>query len=268
MAIIALHSAATGLSALSTNIDVIANNLANANNNGFKASRVNFEDLLYEEKVQPGVENGNGDARAAGLFVGLGTQVSNTQFDFRQGSAITTDEQYDFMIEGDGFFQVDVADDVGSGIGYTRSGHFFRNREGDLVLGTKSGPRLVPNINVPDNIAKIEVSDNGTVVGYDGTAEGTELGQILLATFVNAHGLKPEGGNVFTETDGSGPPIEGEPTTTGFGRLLQGRLEGSNVDPVTELVNLIKTQRAFEMNSQSIQAADEALQVIANLRRF
>ena len=268
MAVIALHSAATGLSALSSNIDVIANNLANVNNVGFKSSRVNFEDLLYEEKAQPGVENSNGDMRPAGVFVGLGTRISNTQLDFRQGSAITTDDQYDMMVNGRGFFQVDIPDDTGTGIGYTRTGHFFRNNEGDLVLGTKSGHRLEPNINVPDNISKIEVGDNGVVTGFDGTGEGTALGQIQLAIFVNPHGLKQIGGNIYTATDGSGPPIEGEPNTAGFGTVLQGHLEASNVDPVKELVELIKTQRAFEMNSQSIQAADESLQVIANLRRF
>jgi flagellar basal-body rod protein FlgG len=268
MAIIALHSAATGLSALSTNIDVIANNLANATNVGFKASRVNFEDLLYEEKAQPGVENSKGDARPAGLYVGLGTQVSNTQIDFRQGSAITTDDQYDMMIDGQGFFQVDIPDDIGQGIGYTRTGHFFRNNEGDLVLGTRGGPRLIPNINVPESIARIAVGDNGTVTGFDGTGEGTELGQIQLAIFVNPHGLKQTGGNVYVETDGSGPAIEGVPTEAGFGAISQGHLEASNVNPVRELIDLIKTQRAFEMNSQSIQAADEALQVIANLKRF
>ena len=268
MAVIALHSAATGLSALSTNIDVIANNLANVNNVGFKSSRVNFEDLLYEEKAQPGVENSNGDRTPSGLFVGLGTRVSNTQVDFRQGSTITTDEDYDLMVNGPGFFQVDIPDDTGQGIGYTRAGNFFRNSEGDIVLGTNTGPRLVPNINVPDNVTRVQVGENGTVTGFDGTGEGTELGQILLAIFVNPHGLKPIGGNLYVETDGSGPAIEGEPTAAGFGAMLQGRLEASNVNPVKELIDLIKTQRAFEMNSQSIQAADEALQVIANLRRF
>ena len=268
MAVIALHSAATGLSALSTNIDVIANNLANVNNVGFKASRVNFEDLLYQERAQPGVENSNGDARPAGLFVGLGTRVSNTQLDFRQGSTITTDEQYDLMIDGQGFFQVDIPGDGGQDIGYTRTGHFFRNSEGDIVLGSKSGPRLVPNINVPDNITRIGVGENGIVTGLDNSGEGTELGQILLAIFVNPHGLKAIGGNLLVKTAGSGPAIEGVPTEAGFGTTLQGHLEASNVDPVRELIELIKTQRAFEMNSQSIQAADEALQVIGNLRRF
>lgn len=268
MAIIALHSAASGLSALSTGIDVIANNLANVNTTGFKASRVNFEDLMYEEKAQPGVENNNGDSRPAGLYVGLGTRISNTQLDFTQGAAVPTGREMDWTINGQGFFQVDIEDTIGQGIGYTRSGNFFINREGDVVLGNANGPRLIPNINVPEGTIRIEVASDGTVTAFDNTNVGTDIEQLQLATFINPHGLKQIGGNLYVETEGSGPPIEGDPGQAQFGSILQSFLEGSNVDPVRELVDLIKTQRAFEMNSQSIQAADEALQVIANLRRL
>ena len=268
MAVVALHSAATGLSALSTEIDIIANNLANTNTIGFKSQRANFEDLLYQEKVQPGVENANGDMRPAGLYVGLGTRISNTQFDFRTGSPINTDRDLDMMIDGLGFFKVNILESESSGFAYTRAGNFFVNRDGDLVLGNADGPKLEPPINIPVN-ASVQVSPDGNV--YAQTAEDVEptnVGQVLLSSFVNASGLKSIGKNLYVETAASGPPVEGTPGEGTLGTILARHTESSNVDPVRELVNLIKTQRAFEMNSQTIEAADEALQVIANLRRF
>ncbi len=269
MAVVALHSAATGLSALSTNIDIIANNLANVNTVGFKAFRANFEDLVYDEKKQPGVENANGDLRPAGLYVGLGTQISNTQIDQRLGSPIETGEDGNMAIRGVGFFKITLASDQGGGIGYTRAGNFTKNRDGDLVLGSTNGPRLEPAITIPTDAISFDVSADGTVTAFlADQPEGTNVGQIELATFVNNSGLKAIGGNLFIETAASGPPIEGTPGESNFGEILHKYTESSNVDPVKELIELIKTQRAFEMNSQSIQAADEALQVIANLRRF
>jgi len=269
MAVIALDSAATGLSALSTEIDVIANNLANANTVGFKASRVNFQDLLYQQKAQPGVENENGDISPAGLHVGLGVKISNTQFDFSQGSATPGSGDLDMMIEGPGLFKVSLLPDQGDGVGYSRAGNFTLNRDGEVVLGNSEGPRLEPPIDIPEGTTNIQVSADGIVSGVEpGGVERTEFGQLELATFVNPSGLKPIGQNLFIETDGSGPPIEGAPGEAGFGRILHKFLESSNADPVKELVSLIKAQRAFEMNSQTIQAADQALQVIGNLRRF
>ena len=268
MAIAALHSASSGLSALSTSIDVIANNLANSNNAGFKASRVNFEDLLYEEKMQPGVENENGDQRPAGLYVGLGTRVSNTQLDLRTGSPQITDRPLDLMINGDGFFQVNITRGVQT-IAYTRSGNFFINSTGDLVLGNSNGPRLEPNINIPQDAEDVTISNDGRVfVSIPGEPTLQEVGQFEIANFINPHGLKQIGGNLYLESSASGPPTLGNPNIDNFGSLLQGSLEASNVDPVTELVELIKAQRAFEMNSQTIKAADSTLEVISNLRRF
>lgn len=269
MAITALHSAATGLSALSTELDVISNNLANINTNGFKGSRVNFEDLLYLEKAQPGVMNANGDERPAGIYVGLGTRISNTQLNFSQGDLIETGNDLDIAIEGNGFFEVDILQETGTGTGFTRAGNFFVNSEGDVVLGNANGPRLVPPINVPPETTSIEVSADGTVYAFESNqAEPDEIGQLQLATFINRAGLTPIGGNLYIESVASGPPIRGVPGEGQFGTVIQRFLEGSNVNPVKELVSLIKTQRAFELNSQSIQAADEALQVISNLRRF
>ena len=166
MAVMALHSAATGLSALSTEIDIIANNLANVNTTGFKSSRANFEDLLYQEKAQPGVENANGDQRPAGLFVGLGTRISNTQFNFTTGSPIETGRQLDLMVNGNGFFQVSILPEIGQGIGFTRAGNFFVNRDGDVVLGNSDGPRLEPPITVPADTLRIEVSADGNILAF------------------------------------------------------------------------------------------------------
>ncbi len=271
MAITALHSSATALSALSTEIDIIANNLANANTLGFRASRANFEDLLYQEKSQPGVETPTTEASGpSGLYVGLGTRISNTQFDFSNGAAIKTNGPVDMMIDGPGLFQVRIADAQSeTGIGYTRSGNFLINRDGNIVLGSSDGPLLDPPIAVPENTEKVVVSQDGIVnVQVRGESGLQQVGQLELANFVNPGGLRPLGGNLFAESASSGPPITGTPNEGSIGRILFGHLEASNVDSVRELVSLIKTQRAFEMNSQTIQTADEALQVISNLRRF
>lgn len=269
MAVIALHSAATGLSALSTEIDVIAHNLANVNTTAFKSSRVNFEDLLYMELAQPGVENANGDERPAGIQVGLGVRISNTDRNFTQGPAIATERPLDLLIDGSGFFMVDILEEQGTGIGYTRAGNFFVNSEGELVLGNAQGPRLEPPIAIPPEATAVDVTADGQVYAtVPGQPEPQNVGQIQLSTFINPNGLRPLGGNVYVESEASGPPIEGVPGEEGIGTIVQGFLEGSNVDPVKELVSLIKAQRAFEMNSQTIQAADQALQVVANLRRF
>ncbi len=267
MAISALHSSATGLRALSTELDIIANNLANVNTTGFKASRANFEDLLYQEKKQPGVENATATRSPAGLYVGLGTQVSNTQLDFSKGAPISTNSPLDVYIDGIGFLKVTIPDDRG-GVAYTRAGNLMLNADGDLVLGSSDGPRVIPNINIDPQARQVSISSTGLISAtLPGQNEPTEVGQLELASFVNPAGLAALGGNLYIETAASGPPIEGEPGDGNLGTILQSHLESSNVDAVTELVNLIKTQRSFEMNSQSIQAADDALQVIGNLRR-
>jgi flagellar basal-body rod protein FlgG len=271
MATLALHSAATGLSALSTQLDIIAHNLANANTDGFKASRGNFEDLLYEERAQPGTINANGDQRPTGLYVGLGVQLSGTQLDFRQGASRQTGRPLDVMIADDrSFFQVSVESDLSDGgVAFTRAGNFGTNADGDLVLLSHQGRRVIPNINIPETARDIGINANGIVSYFeDGATEATEAGQIETATFINPAGLRQVGENLFVPTEASGPAATGNPAEENRGDLLQGFLEGSNVDPVIELVNLIRTQRAFELNSQSIQAADQALQTISQLRRF
>src|SRR5688572_4598455 len=268
MAITALHSAATGLKALSTRIDVVANNLANAETTAFKRSRVNFEDLMYLTLKQPGTTNSTGGTSPAGIFVGLGTRISNTQIDLEQGSLEDTRRPLDVGISGDGFFAVKIIDSVGDGTGYTRNGNFFINKDGELVLGIGDGYKVLPEISIPPDATDISISEAGKIEYIQaGTATKQEAGELQITQFRNAQGLKLLGGGIYIETEASGPPIESSPGEDGAGSTLQGFLEASNVDPVKELVTLIKTQRAFELNSQSIQTADQALQTIGNLRR-
>ncbi|MEM9066749.1 MAG: flagellar basal-body rod protein FlgG [Planctomycetota bacterium] len=268
MASLALESARSGLSALSTQLDVIANNLANVNTQGFKASRANFQDLLYVERAMPGVENANGDQRPTGLYVGLGVKVSGTQQDFAQGAPIFTERPLDLNIEGEGFFKVTVQNELGGGVAYTRAGNFTLNSDGEIVLANDQGRRLEPSITIPDDASTITIGADGRVyVQQPGQVDPTEVGQIELATFINPAGLSSVGENLWVESAASGPPVEGNPGEDNRGSIGQGFLESSNVDATRELVELIRTQRAFDMNSQSIRAADEALQTIGQLRR-
>ncbi len=269
MAIMALHSAATGMRALDTKLDVTANNLANINTTGFKRSRVNFEDLLYQTKREPGLPNVDDQPIPHGIQVGLGVRVSGTQLDMEQGPVDATDRPLDMMIEGDGFFQVRTNYDGGPVTAYTRAGNFTQNAEGQLVLGTSAGPVLEPPITIHADATEIAIARNGEVrVRQPGQQQLTQVGQLELARFVNPQGLKQIGGNLYLDTDASGPSITGPPQLDGLGAIAGGQLEMSNVDPVRELVSLITTQRAFEMNSQSIQSAEQSLQVVSNLRRF
>ncbi len=269
MAIIAMQSAASGLRALNTRLDVIANNLANVNTEGFKSSRVNFEDLLYIERAQPGVENANGDQRPTGLYVGLGVRASGTQQDFTQGAPVPGSSPLDLFIEGRGFFQVQVEADTGNGgVAYTRAGNFVLNADNEIVLANSDGRRLEPGITLSPDAEEVSVDANGQVwERLPGEAEPQLAGQIELAIFVNPAGLSQVGTNLWIESAASGAPITGEPGSENFGSIISGQLESSNVDPAKELIELIRTQRAFEMNSQSIQAADETLRAVSQLRQ-
>ena len=257
------------MSALNTALDVTANNLANVNTAGFKASRANFQDLLYIEKAQPGIENATGQRTPTGQYVGLGVKVAGTQVDFAAGSPVRTDRQYDLLVQGLGFFRVNVQDSLGNGgVAYTRDGQFTLNNERQLVLTTDTGRKLFDDIQVPENATAVRVDQNGHVTAtIEGQAEPQVVGDIQTAIFVNPAGLKQIGENLFVETAASGPPIVGEPGTENFGQIQQGVYESSNVDPTRELIELIRTQRAFEMNSQTIRTADEALRTVSNLRR-
>lgn len=269
MAIIALQSAASALSALNTAMDVTANNLANMNTAGFKASRANFQDLLYVEQQQPGIRNANNDQRPLGLYVGLGTKVSGTQLDLKPGASIASNNPLDLMIDGNGFFRVQVQSSLGpGGFAYTRAGMFTVNADGDMVLASDTGRRLDPNINITPPYTGVSVDSSGQVLVQRPSSSTPDIaGTLTLTNFVNPSGLKSVGENLYVETAASGTAIEGKPGDDGFGQILGGRYENSNVDPTTELVNLIKVQRSFEMNSNSIRAADQALQTVAQLHR-
>lgn len=269
MAVTALHAAATGMRAQDMKLDVLANNLANVNTAGFKRSRVNFEDLLYQTKREPGILNAEDEPIPHGIQVGLGVRVSGTQQSFTAGSIDRTDQELDVMIDGEGFFQVRTVQDGSIINAYTRNGNFTRNSVGNLVLANSEGSIIEPPISIPDDTIRINIANDGEVsVLQQGSPTLSVVGQIELARFVNPEGLKQIGQNLFAETDASGPAVSGPPQSDGLGTLQQGALEMSNVDPVRELIQLILTQRAFELNSQTIQSADQALQVVANLRRF
>lgn len=270
MAIMALHAGAAGLKSLDTKLNVLANNLANINTVGFKRSRTNFEDLLYQTKLEPGLRNFRDDRLPHGILVGLGSKVSGTQLDFEIGSALQSGRKLDMMIEGEGFFKVKALQGGQEVDAYTRAGAFTRNADGNLVMVNSAGSILEPKISIPDTAPADTITIGLTgIVSYTepGTVVPAEAGQIELVRFVNPEGLKSIGRNLYIETDASGTPINGKPGEEGLGTLLPGVVEGSNVDPAEELIQLILTQRGYELNSQSIQAADESLQTLSRLRR-
>lgn len=268
MAIMALHAASSGMKALDTKLDVTANNLANINTTGFKRSRVNFEDLFYQTRREPGLPNAAQEPIPHGIQVGLGVAVAGTQLNMEQGPFDPTDRPTDLLIEGPGFFQVRTNTEGGETVAYTRAGNFVINSQGNLVLGNSDGPLLDPPIQVGNDFIEVNIGSDGRVqVRQPGQPNLNEVGQIQLARFVNPQGLKQIGGTLYVETDASGPPVNGNPQQDGIGSIRQNGLEMSNVDPVRELIALITTQRAFELNSQSVRAAEESLQVVTNLRR-
>ncbi len=264
-----LWQSAAGMAANQYRQNVAANNLANINTTGFKRSRTNFEDLLYQAKREPGVLNVNEQPTPHGIMVGVGVAVAGTQLNFEQGTFDQTYNGLDMAIQGEGFFQVRTFYNGQEVIAFTRAGNFTMNRDGDIVLGSSDGPLMEPNITLPDDALDIAVSADGRVQ-YKSPGDQTQqdAGQIELARFVNPEGLKQIGKNLYIDTDASGILVSGPPQTDSFGDIRGGSLEMSNVEPVRELIELIRTQRGFELNSQSIQSADESLQVVTNLRRF
>lgn len=268
MSLQALRTGATGMSAMDTRMDVIANNLANANSIAFKQSRANFEEQVYRHIKLPGAQDAFNNYAPVGITVGLGTRTQGTQLDFTQGTFNLTNNPLDLAIEGDGFFQ--VIDPTTNNFLYTRAGNFSVNSNGLLVVGSAQTGRLVqPQISLPITTQGIVVSAEGNVsIQQFGQTQFTQVGQLQLAKFMNPQGLLQMGENLFQETLSSGAAIFGQAGTNGLGTIRQGQLEQSNVDPVNELIDLIQTQRAFELNSQSVQAGDQMLQLVNNLRRF
>lgn len=268
MSVQTLYTAATGMDAMQTKLDVIANNLANINTTAFKKDRANFEDLLYRNDVYPGTLDSNSQPTPVGTQVGLGTRVQSTQKDFRQGALQDTGRQLDIAIEGDGFLQ--VVDPLTNQTLYTRSGNLDINADGNLVIGSaQTGRLLEPNISIPADATDILISPNGQIaVRQPGVVEAQQVGTLQMAKFINPDGLLKLGENLYAATDASSSPVQGDPGGDGLGTIRQGVLEASNVEPVSELIDLITTQRGFELNSQAVQAGDQVMQLISNLRRF
>jgi flagellar basal-body rod protein FlgG len=268
MAIRALYSAASGMQAFETNLDVIANNLANAGTTAFKRSRVNFEDLYYDTLKLPGMPDSTNLPTPTGLQIGLGTRVNSTEIDETQGNFLATGGQLDLAIAGNGFFQ--VQDPQTGQTLYTRSGTFSVNANGQVVMTSADvGYVLQPNLSIPPQATQITITGDGVVsVLEPPNTNPSTVGNIQTVTFINPQGLVQLGQNLYQQSAGSGSPLIGAPGLEGRGLLKQGYLEASNVEPVTELVNLITTQRNFELNSQVVQAADQILSLMANLRRF
>lgn len=258
----ALNTAATGLQAQQTNMEVVSNNLANVSTNGFKKSRAEFEDLMYQTQKEPGAATGLNAVSPTGVQTGLGVKVGAVQKDFTGGSAIVTKNPFDMQIEGAGFFQVLTPDGQ---IGYTRDGAFKRDPNGRLI--DKNGNTLQPEITIPADAAGVDISSTGEVkIIMNLNDAPTTVGQIDIVNFVNPAGLRSMGKNVFTQSSASGQPITTRPGQQGTGFISQGQLEGSNVNIVDEMVNMITAQRFYETNSKAVQAADQMLQSINNLR--
>jgi flagellar basal-body rod protein FlgG len=268
MSVQTLYTAATGMDAMETKLDVIANNLANINTTGFKKDRANFEDLLYRNEVYPGSVDADQNPAPVGTQVGLGVRVTSTQTDQRQGTLQDTGRELDIALVGRGYLP--VLDPISQQTVYTRAGNLDINANGNLVVGSAQTGRLVePAITIPNDATEIVISDNGTVsVRQPGNSELAQQGQIQLAQFVNPDGLLKVGENMYQETDASGPVTLAVPGQEGAGVIRHKALEASNVEPVGELIDLITTQRAFELNSQAVQAGDQMMQTISNLRRF
>jgi flagellar basal-body rod protein FlgG len=268
MSVQTLYTAATGMESLETKLDVIANNLANVNTVGFKRDRANFEDLFYDHQTLPGALDDNGNPTAVGTSIGLGSRVSSVQSDFDQGAFQTTGNQLDLAIEGNGFFQ--VQDPASGEIYYTRAGNFSINANNQIVVGSaQTGRPVEPAITIPNDAVGIVIQANGEVsYRQQGASQLQQAGQLQLAAFINPDGLLKLGENLYAETDASSTPITGTPGQNGIGLIRQNMLESSNVEPVQELIDLITTQRSFELNSQAVKAGDEVLQLIANLRRY
>jgi len=267
MSVQSLYTAATGMESLQSKLNVIANNLANVNTTGFKSDRANFEDLFYRHEIFPGAQDSANNLTPTGVQIGLGVRMQSTQTNFLQGAFQETGQPLDLAIEGNGFLQ--VTDPVSNQTLYTRAGNLSINAQNQLVVGSaQTGRLLTPQIQVPQDTTGISISSDGRVfVQQPGTPQLQQVGQLQLALFQNREGLLKLGENLYAETSASGPPIQSTPGTQGLGVLRQGFLELSNVEPVRELIDLITTQRSFEMNSQVIEAGDQILQVITNLAR-
>lgn len=252
----ALHTAATGMQAATTNIDVIANNLANQNTSAYKRKRAEFQDLLYIQRQHVGTQTSDtGTIKPSGVQIGLGTSLSAVYSIGEQGPMEQTNAIFDIAVDGKGFFRITLPDGTEA---YTRAGSFQVNADGEIV--TADGYTVSPGITIPQDAESVTINKAGEIiVKIAGQVTPSNVGQFELVSFINETGLESIGANLLKETEASGAPIDGTPDTDGFGKILQGYLEGSNVVAVTELTNMIKAQRAFEMNIKVLEAADESM---------
>ncbi|MCX2722059.1 flagellar basal-body rod protein FlgG [Roseibium salinum] len=258
----ALQIAATGMKAQELNVEVISNNVANMRTTGYKKQRADFQDLLYQNLRRMGTETSDtGTIVPTGIQIGSGVKLASTTRIMSQGSLEQTGKQLDLAIRGEGFFQIELPDGT---TGYSRDGSFERDAEGQLV--TVDGYIVDPGITIPENTQDLTISNTGVVQGVDQNGNTVQLGQVQLARFVNKAGLESIGDNLYLETDASGRPQTGNPADDGFGSVQQYFLEMANVDAVTEIADLISAQRAYEMNSKIIQAADQMYSTTTNLR--
>ena len=256
----ALWVAKTGLDAQATRMTVISNNLANVSTTGFKRGRAAFEDLLYQTVRQAGGQTSQQTEAPTGLTLGTGVRVVATARQFSQGNVQQTNNSLDLAVNGRGFFQVSLPDGTTA---YTRDGGFQVDSQGQLV--TASGFTVEPAITIPENAQSVTIGADGTVsVQLSGEAAPQQVGSLTLADFVNPAGLQSQGENLYVETAASGAPQTGTPGLNGLGRVVQGALESSNVNVVEELVNMIETQRAYEMNSKAISTTDQMLAYVSN----
>jgi flagellar basal-body rod protein FlgG len=260
----ALFSAASGMTAQQMNVDNIANNLANSNTTGFKARRTQFQDLMYQNVIQPGASASAQTTIPSGLQLGLGTRSSGNEIIFTQGSFSETDNPLDLVIQGNGFFQVHLPSGE---LAYTRCGSFQLDRNGNLV--TADGNTVEPQMTIPSNALSITIASDGTVsCTLPNQTAVSVIGQIQLAGFANPAGLNSLGSNLYAPTEASGEPTVASPGgAEGLGTLLQGYTESSNVSVVTEFINLIVAQRAYEANSKVVKAADDMYSQVNNLTR-
>lgn len=259
----ALGIAATGMLAQQTNVDVIANNIANANTTGFKSGRAAFQDLIYQTMLEEGaLTSTEGTARPVGLNVGLGVQGAGMVRLNTQGGLIQTENPLDLAIEGRGFFVVNRPD---GSIAYSRAGNFNLSAEGTIV--NLDGYEIDPGITVPDGTRQVTINAEGVVMAFlENETTPTELGQLTMATFLNEAGLKPIGNNLLEETSASGEATTVSPGDAGVGVIRQGSLENSNVNIIQQITDLIQAQRAYEMNSKSIETADQMLQTANQIK--
>ncbi len=256
----ALWAAKTGLDAQQTRMAVVANNLANVNTTGFKQGRAVFEDLLYHNIRQSGGQSSQDTQLPSGLNLGTGVRVVATEKLFTQGSMLQTGNAMDVTINGRGFFQILLPD---GSLAYTRDGSFQKNAQGEMV--TASGYTVQPGITIPDGAQSITIGNDGVVsVLLAGQASPSQVGSLETVDFINPVGLQPMGENLYLETASSGTAQSGTPGLNGFGSLIQGALEGSNVNVVSELISMIETQRAYEMNSKAISTNDQMMQYLNN----